>query len=43
MPVLICAFNEDGDKGKGEKSYSHNIRRAIDIIKEEDRRYKYEN
>lgn len=33
IPILICAFHEDGDKGKGEKSYDHNIRRAINIIK----------
>jgi hypothetical protein len=34
-PTLICAFNEDGDKGKGTKSYEDNIKRAIRIINEE--------
>lgn len=32
-PILICAFNEDGDKGKGENSYEHNIKRAMEIIR----------
>ena len=32
-PILICAFNENGNRKKGENSYSHNIERAIDIIK----------
>lgn len=31
--ILICAFNENGNKKKGENSYSHNIERAIEIIK----------
>lgn len=33
MPILICAFNENGHKQKGENSYSHNIERSIEIIK----------
>lgn len=32
-PILICAFNENGDKKRGEGSYPHNIERAIEIIK----------
>ncbi len=32
-PILVCAFNEDGNKKKGESSYSHNIERALKIIK----------
>ena len=28
---LLCAFNEDGDKIKGKKSYKDNIERAIRI------------
>lgn len=32
-PILICAFNENAHKKKGEDSYPHNIERAIDIIK----------
>ena len=28
---LLCAFNEDGDKTKGKKSYKDNIERAIRI------------
>ena len=32
IPVLLCAFNEDGDKKKGNKSYNKNIDRAIDIF-----------
>ena len=33
IPILLCAFNEDGDKKDGENSYAHNIERAIEIIK----------
>ena len=29
--ILLCAFNEDGDKDKGKKSYKDNINRAIRI------------
>lgn len=29
--ILICAFNEDGDKTKGKNSYNNNINRAIRI------------
>ncbi len=32
-PILLCAFNEDGGKKKGNNSYDHNIKRAIQIIK----------
>ena len=32
VPILLCAFNEDGDKKKGNKSYIKNIDRAIDIF-----------
>ena len=32
MPILLCAFNEDGDKKTGKKSYNKNIDRAIDIF-----------
>lgn len=32
MPILLCAFNEDGDKKTGKKSYNNNIDRAIDIF-----------
>ena len=32
-PILLCAFNEDGGKKKGNNSYDHNIKRAIHIIK----------
>lgn len=32
-PILLCAFNEDGGKKKGNDSYSRNIKRAIKIIK----------
>ena len=32
IPILLCAFNENGGKKKGENSYNHNIRRAIEII-----------
>ena len=31
-PILLCAFNEDGEKKRGNNSYDHNIKRAIDII-----------
>ena len=38
--ILLCAFNEDGDKTKGKNSYKDNINRAIRIyllnIKEEE-------
>lgn len=33
IPILLCAFNEDGNKKKGNNSYNHNIKRAIQIIK----------
>ena len=33
IPILICAFNENGGKKRGDNSYNHNIKRAIDIIK----------
>ena len=29
--ILLCAFNEDGDKTKGKNSYKDNINRAIRI------------
>ena len=29
--LLLCAFNEDGDKEKGKNSYNDNIERAIRI------------
>lgn len=29
--ILLCAFNEDGDKKKGKNSYNDNINRAIGI------------
>ena len=32
-PILLCAFNENGGKKKGNNSYAHNIKRAIDIIR----------
>ena len=32
IPILLCAFNEDGDKKTGKKSYNKNIDRAIDIF-----------
>lgn len=32
VPVILCAFNEDGDKKTGKKSYNKNIDRAIDIF-----------
>lgn len=33
IPILLCAFNENGNKKRGENSYNHNINRAIKIIK----------
>lgn len=33
IPILLCAFNENGGKKRGDNSYNHNIKRAIDIIK----------
>lgn len=30
--ILLCAFNEDGDKQKGNDSYKTNIKRAIRIF-----------
>ena len=32
-PILLCAFNEDETKKKGNDSYAYNIERAIEIIK----------
>lgn len=32
IPILLCAFNEDGDKKTGRTSYNKNINRAIDIF-----------
>ena len=32
VPILLCAFNEDGDKKTGRMSYNKNIDRAIDIF-----------
>lgn len=32
VPILLCAFNEDGDKKKGNNSYHKNIDRAIRIF-----------
>lgn len=29
--ILLCAFNEDGDKTKGNNAYNNNIERAIRI------------
>lgn len=29
--ILLCAFNEDGNKKKGKNSYNNNIERAIRI------------
>lgn len=31
VPIILCAFNEDGDKSKGANSYKKNIERAINI------------
>lgn len=30
--IILCAFNEDGDKRIGKKSYNKNIERAITIL-----------
>lgn len=32
VTILICAFNEDGNKKSGKNSYNYNIDRAINII-----------
>lgn len=32
VPILLCAFNEDGDKKTGKSSYNKNIDRAIKIF-----------
>lgn len=32
VPILLCAFNEDGDKKSGKNSYNKNIDRAIEIF-----------
>ncbi|MCR5186902.1 MAG: hypothetical protein K6D97_07310 [Clostridia bacterium] len=32
IPIILCAFNEDGDKKKGNNSYNKNIDRAIRIF-----------
>ncbi len=32
IPIILCAFNENGDKKKGKQSYNKNIDRAIDIF-----------
>lgn len=32
MPIILCAFIEDGDKKKGKNSYNDNIERAISIF-----------
>lgn len=29
--ILLCAFNENGNKGRGQNSYKDNITRAIEI------------
>ncbi|MCI9275548.1 MAG: hypothetical protein HFJ24_06250, partial [Clostridia bacterium] len=29
IPIILCAFNENGDKKKGKQSYNKNIDRAI--------------
>ncbi len=34
VPVILCAFTEDGDKKKGKKSYNDNIERAISIVED---------
>lgn len=31
-PILLCAFNENGDKKQGSTSYTRNIERAINIL-----------
>ena len=33
IPILLCAFNENGGKKRSDGSYNHNIKRALDIIK----------
>ena len=33
VPIILCAFNEDGDKKTGRNSYNKNINRAINIFK----------
>ena len=33
FPLLLCAFNENGQKKNGSDSYNHNIKRAIQILK----------
>ena len=33
IPILLCAFNEDETKKKGNDSYAYNIERANEIIK----------
>ena len=42
IPIILCAFKEDGDKKKGKKSYEDNIERAIKIF-ERDVKKKNEN
>ena len=32
IPIIICAFNENGHRKKGKESYKDNIKRAINII-----------
>lgn len=32
IPILLCAFNEDGNKKSGKNSYKKNIDRAVDIF-----------
>lgn len=32
IPIILCAFNEDGNKKKGKGSYNSNIERAISIF-----------
>ena len=32
VPIILCAFNEDGDKKTGKNSYNKNINRAINIF-----------
>lgn len=33
VPILLCAFNENGGKKRSDDSYNHNIKRALEIIK----------
>ena len=33
VPILLCAFNENGGKKRSDGSYNHNIKRALEIIK----------